>query len=675
MKPHYQIVVSSRWRDLLGLRRPLLSVWIVAFALSGALSSALAQSIIVDHTCTRLTDIPAAAITDAKARLHIAYGHTSHGSQLIDGMEGLVTFMNRFPNDAYADDLFAFNSGGSGGALDLRDTPFSGASDLGNPNRTAWSSATRTYLADNPTVNVIVWSWCGQVDGSQADIQSYLDQMSALERDYPQVKFVYMTGHLNGGGAAGNVNVRNNQIRAYCRTNNKILYDFADIESYGPGGTTNYMELFANDNCDYDSDGNGSLDRNWATEWQATHTQNLDWYDCSAAHSQALNGNRKAYAAWYLWARLAGWSGSQTADTTAPSTPGGLTATVFSPTKVQLVWTAATDAVGVTGYRIYRDGALVGTSTTTSYIDTGLQAGSQHQYTIVAYDAAGNLSVASAAAPATTVTEPSLFTALSVRGRVGTGDQTLIMGLAFTGSATKSVFLRGVGPAMSESVPGYLRDPAIALFNAQSVKLQENNNWSGASDLAAGFARVGLSPLGNGAADAALQTDLPAGPYTLHLTDAADTGGIVLGEVYDGDPATVSTRLAALSVRNQVGVDDDILIAGFVIVGTASKQVMIRGVGPGLAQDLPDSFLADPQLEVLRYDTVSRTWSSVASNDNWGGSAELAADFDALGMGPLAGDSADAALVVILAPGIYTAHVRGANASTGVGLVEIYEMP
>ena len=156
MKPHYQIVVSSRWRDLLGLRRPLLSVWIVAFALSGALSSALAQSIIVDHTCTRLADIPASAITEAKSRLHIAYGHTSHGSQLIDGMEGLVTFMNRFPNDAYADDLFAFNSGGSGGALDLRDTPFSGASDLGNPNRTAWSSATRTYLADNPTVNVIV---------------------------------------------------------------------------------------------------------------------------------------------------------------------------------------------------------------------------------------------------------------------------------------------------------------------------------------------------------------------------------------------------------------------------------------------------------------------------------------------------------------------------------------
>lgn len=663
------------WSDLRRLSRFSLFVLATVVALSGLAPVSFAQAIIVDHTCTRLADIPASAITDAKSRLHIAYGHTSHGSQLIDGMSGLVTFMNRFPSDGYADNLFAFNSGGTGGALDLRDTPFSGANDLGAPNRTAWSAATRTYLAANPTVNVIIWSWCGQVDGSQAEIQSYLDQMSALERDYPQVKFVYMTGHLNGGGAAGNVNVRNNQIRAYCRTNNKILYDFADIESYGPGGTTNYMELFANDNCDYDSDGNGSLDRNWATEWQTAHTENVDWYDCSAAHSQALNGNRKAYAAWYLWARLAGWSGSQNTDTTAPTAPAGVTATVFSPTKVQLVWTAATDAVGVTGYRIYRDGAVVGTSTTTSYIDTGLQAGSQHQYTVVAYDAAGNVSVASAVAPATTVTEPSVFTALSVRGRVGSGDQTLILGLAFTGSATKSIFLRGVGPAMSESVPGYLRDPAIALFDGQPAKLLENDNWSGASELAAGFARVGLSPLNNGAADAALQTDLPAGPYTLHLTDAGATGGIALGEVYDGAPAVTSTRLAALSVRNQVGVDDDILIAGFVIVGPASKQVLVRGVGPGLASSLPGTFLADPQLEVLRYDPVARTWSSVASNDNWGGSAELAAAFSAVGMGTLAADSADAALVAILPPGIYTAHVRGANRSTGVGLVEIYEMP
>ena len=91
----------------------------------------------IDHECRTLASIPRECIESAKSRLHIAYGHTSHGSQLITGMTGLVGFKGT---------LYAFNSGGTGGALDLRDTPFAGASDLGNPDRTAWTGATRTYL-------------------------------------------------------------------------------------------------------------------------------------------------------------------------------------------------------------------------------------------------------------------------------------------------------------------------------------------------------------------------------------------------------------------------------------------------------------------------------------------------------------------------------------------------
>jgi len=265
------------------------------------------QPIVADHnSASEFFDIPQSAIEQAKAELHIAYGHTSHGSQLITGMDGLVGFMNGL---GYPTNLYAWNNGGSGGALDLRDTPFSGASDLGNPDRVAWEASTRTYLNSHPDVNVIIWSWCWQVDGTESDISLYLNLMSGLEQDYPNVKFVYMTGHLSGAGATGNVNIRNNQIRAYCIANNKILYDFADIESYDPDGLVNYMALFANDNCDYDSDNNGSLDRNWALVWQGTHAENVDWYNCYPAHSQALNGNRKAYAAWWLWARLAGWGG------------------------------------------------------------------------------------------------------------------------------------------------------------------------------------------------------------------------------------------------------------------------------------------------------------------------------------------------------------------------------
>jgi hypothetical protein len=256
------------------------------------------QLILVDHNSTNLEKIPTQWINEAKANLQIAYGHTSHGSQIIDGMEGLVSFKGN---------QYSYNSTGEDGALILKNTPFSGASDLGNPDRVSWASATRTYLNANQDINVVIWSWCGQVSGADSsDIVTYLELMSTLEQDFPNVRFVYMTGHLDGSGSNGNLNQRNQQIRDFCQMHNKVLYDFADIESYDPDGLVNYMGLGANDNCDYDSSG---ISMNWAQRWQSTHARNVDWYDCSAAHSQPLNGNRKAYAAWWLWARLAGWSG------------------------------------------------------------------------------------------------------------------------------------------------------------------------------------------------------------------------------------------------------------------------------------------------------------------------------------------------------------------------------
>jgi hypothetical protein len=260
-----------------------------------------ATAIIIDHTSTKLADIPIESINQAKTSLHVAYGHTSHGSQLVTGMSGLYSWKGS---------LYAFNNGGTGGALDLRDTPFSGASDLGNPDRTSWASATRTYLNANPDINVVIWSWCGQVSSStETDINTYLSLMAGLETDYPGVKFVYMTGHLDGSSLTGNLHLRNEQIRKYCRDNNKILYDFEDIESYNPDGTY-FGDKIPNDACDYDSNSDGTQDANWASQWQNAHTNGVDWFDCSAAHSQPLNGNLKAYAAWWLWAILAGWSGN-----------------------------------------------------------------------------------------------------------------------------------------------------------------------------------------------------------------------------------------------------------------------------------------------------------------------------------------------------------------------------
>lgn len=270
-----------------------------------------ASASVIDHRNTDLADVPAEWIERAKSTLHIAYGHTSHGSQLVTGMRGLVDFKG---------DLYQYNETGVNGALELRDRPFTGAEDLGNPDFTAWEKATRAYLDDNASINVVIWSWCRQVShASAADIDTYLNLMSGLEKDYPGVKFVYMTGRLDGTGLEGNLNARNEQIRQYCSRNGKILYDFADIESYDPSGNY-YGDRHPTDGCNYDYNNDGTTseegeytalptngDRNWAIDWQNSHAKGVDWYDCTAQHTQPVNANMKAYAAWALWARLAGW--------------------------------------------------------------------------------------------------------------------------------------------------------------------------------------------------------------------------------------------------------------------------------------------------------------------------------------------------------------------------------
>ncbi len=284
----------------------ILPMFVVALLiLDGQNSATQLGPLIIDHTCTNIARIPESAILQAKVKLHIAYGHTSHGSQITDGMTGLVGFANAGGKGlSLGRNIFAWNHGGTGGALDLHD--YAMADDVGYFPQ--WVNSTRAYLNDpgNAPTNVVMWSWCGQVSSKYANdtlLSEYLEPMSQLEKDYPRVTFVYMTGHVDHWDDANN-KAANQVIRDYCEANNKVLYDFADIESHDPDGK---YYAFPGDDCTYFRSRTGPDLGNWARQWQNTHTVNVDWYVCSSAHSEPLNANQKAYAAWWLFARLGGW--------------------------------------------------------------------------------------------------------------------------------------------------------------------------------------------------------------------------------------------------------------------------------------------------------------------------------------------------------------------------------
>ncbi len=340
-------------------------------------------------------------------------------------------------------------------------------------------------------------------------------------------------------------------------------------------------------------------------------------------------------------------------------------------------------SVGATGtglsYQWRRNGATLSGANRPTYIITNVQPGAAGSYSVDVTNAAGATTSQSVTlAVVATTSNPGRISNLAIRSQAGTGGQTLIVGLVIGGGGTtgpKPLLLRGIGPALAGfGVPGTLADPRLEIFSG-ALKINENDNWNGDAQVAAIGAQVGAFALGAASTrDAALYNPaFPPGNLTIQVTGGAGASGVALAEIYDATPvtsfSTTTPRLINVSARTQVGLGADVLIAGFVIAGGTSKTVVIRAVGPTLAAFGVPGTLIDPKLDVYSGSTVIHT------NDNWGGDAAVSAAFASVGAFALTNASRDAAVVVTLPPGNYTAQVSGVGNTTGVALVEVYEVP
>ena len=276
-----------------------------------------------------LRSIPEQYIDKARTTLHIAYQHTSHGTHVSYGMFGLQDYKdgdqikfgitNNHPQSEKLD-FYDF-------ALSKYAAPGEDASDLSR-NETAFIQATRNFLDDpeNAVVNVVMWSWCN-IAGHHVS-QNYLPGMDTLISEYGPggskigtvpgqrknpVTFIFMTGHANAGVNLGDGNPKNQAdlIINYCNKNKQFCLDYYSIDTHDMDD--NYWED-AGDNGNSNAYGG-----NFYEDWQNAHNPGQDWYENKSApggnvtygahNTQHITANRKAYAMWWILARIAGWNG------------------------------------------------------------------------------------------------------------------------------------------------------------------------------------------------------------------------------------------------------------------------------------------------------------------------------------------------------------------------------
>jgi plastocyanin len=262
---------------------------------------------------------------------------------------------------------------------------------------------------------------------------------------------------------------------------------------------------------------------------------------------------------------------------------------------------------------------------------------------------------------------PSTLGNISTRLRVQAGDNALIGGLIATGTVGKKVIIRAIGPSLSGfGVSGALANPTLDLFQGSTL-LSSSDDWNSSTQQAE-ITSSGLAP-SHAAESAIIWTLLPGQNYTAVVRGANGTTGIGVVDAFDLDPAAAS-KLGNISTRGFVDVDDNVMIAG-LIAGPSngtSLKILVRALGPTLSDFGVAGALANPTL-----DLVNSNGTVIRSNNNWKDDSQQRAQIEAAGLAPAHDE--EAAVVETVAPGAYTAVVRGSGQTTGVGLVEAYNIP
>jgi hypothetical protein len=235
----------------------------------------------------------------------------------------------------------------------------------------------------------------------------------------------------------------------------------------------------------------------------------------------------------------------------------------------------------------------------------------------------------------------------------------MIGGFIISGQSDKQIVLRAIGPSLTAlGVEGALADPLLEVYDSTGSVIAENDDWTSLppESIPDGFAPTDPK-------ESLIVQTLPAGAYTAILKGADGSPGVALCELYDLDPN--SSTVSNLSTRGQVGTGDDVLIGGFIISGEDPTKVIVRAIGPSLIQYGITDALLDPILELHGPDG-----SLIFENDNWRSDQEQ--QIVDTGIPPT--DDRESAIIATLTPGKYTAVIRGADGTTGVALVELYNL-